>query len=572
MTQVSRLTVTENAQQKIYLLHKPVIDIGRGSQNDVVILESRVSRRHARIAREGDHWRVEDLGSANGTQVNGAPRTLADLGPQDVITIGGASLTLAWVDAPALDDSPTLLQVPMLNTQADVDQTLADQPLLASVQDTSLPRVAVRFEGRIWEQTLRGDRLTIGRAPENDIVLLEEKVSRHHAQLELRGGHVFLSDLHSSNGTLVDGRRVEQHELRGTEDIRIGAARLTFKPAFSAEHLAPQAGPAPHSPSARSPVVVVPGFMGSQLWRGSDMLWPDMRDFIRSPESFALPGGDDLVPRGIVNDIIVVPNFIKLEQYTRLTHFLSDGLGYQEGKDLHVFAYDWRKDLRLAARRLATEMESFQQALDDPSRPVTIIAHSMGCLVTRYYIDRLGGDQHVGRAILMGGPHLGIPKFIVAILAGLSVLPFGLMGERLRAVIASFPSAYQTLPTYPCVFDEGGNPIDIFADERWLPEASRVNLKDGFAFRAELSPQARVPTTCIFGYGNKTVSKVRVRLLPGGQWSNPQFIEENNGDNTIPDASAILHGADIHPVQQQHGTLYTDSDVKMRLKLELTRP
>jgi len=140
MTRVSRLAVSENGQQKIYLLHKAAIDIGRGSQNDVVILENRVSRRHARISREGDHWRVEDLGSVNGTQVNDAARTLADIGPQDVITIGSAKLSLSWAEAPALDDSPTLLQASVMNTQADVEQTLAAEPLVAAVRDTSLPR------------------------------------------------------------------------------------------------------------------------------------------------------------------------------------------------------------------------------------------------------------------------------------------------------------------------------------------------------------------------------------------------------------------------------------------------
>jgi hypothetical protein len=36
-------------------------------------------------------------------------------------------------------------------------------------------------------------------------------------------------------------------------------------------------------------------------------------------------------------------------------------------------------------------------------------------------------------------------------------------------------------------------------------------------------------------------------------------------------SSAVLPGSEIHPVQQNHGTLYVDNDVKMRLKLELTR-
>jgi hypothetical protein len=39
----------------------------------------------------------------------------------------------------------------------------------------------------------------------------------------------------------------------------------------------------------------------------------------------------------------------------------------------------------------------------------------------------------------------------------------------------------------------------------------------------------------------------------------------------VPESSAILKGSEIHPVRQYHGALYTDNDVKMRLRLELTR-
>lgn len=377
-------------------------------------------------------------------------------------------------------------------------------------------------------------------------------------------------DLKSSNGTFVGAERITERELRGDEDIQIGGARLTFKPAFRAEQLDVTSHDQRQAP-ARQPVVVVPGFMGSQLWRGHDLLWPDVRDVLRRPEVFRLPENDDLDVRGIVDEVVIVPNFIKLEQYTRLVHFLTDSLDYSEGKDLLVFTYDWRKDLRQAARNLANAVAAFRRALPDPQQKVTIIAHSMGCLVTRYFIDALGGDQMTARCVLMGGPQLGIPKFIVAILAGISFLPFGMLGERLRRVISTFPSAYQTLPTYPCVFDEKGQPIDVYADDRWLLESYGQYLRDGLAFRHELSEQARVPTTCIFGYGVKTVSKVVVQVRPDGRWGNPRFLEEANGDNTIPDASALLKGADIHPVQQQHGALFTDADVKMRLKLELTR-
>ena len=565
MEKITRLSVTHDGKEKIYLLRKLSAEIGRASSNDVVLLEGRASRRHARLTRQGDGWQIEDLASANGTRVNGQPITRATIGEQDTIEIGGATLRVQWTDAPPLVDTPTLLQATVMDSLADLDQTLSDAKLEVAIPDTTLPRLAVRLEGRVWEVPMRGERLGIGRAADNDVVLAHEKVSRHHAALEQRGDKIFLVDQNSSNGTFIGSERISECLLRGDEDIHIGGARLTFKPAFHVAQLEVQQS------SQRHPVVVVPGFMGSQLWRGDDLLWPDLRDVLRRPDAFRLPDSADLTVRGIVDEVVIIPNFIKLEQYTRLVHFLTDSLGYVEGKDLHVFVYDWRKDLRIAARKLADEVAAFRRGLADPHAKITILAHSMGCLVTRYYVDRLGGDAVVARCVLMGGPQLGIPKFIVAILAGLSVLPFGMLGERLRRVISTFPSAYQTLPTYACVFDEHGKPIDVYADDRWLLEPFGEYLRDGLKFRHELSEQARVPTTCIFGYGVKTVSKVVVQVTPDGRWDNPKFIEEANGDNTIPDASAILKGADIHPVQQQHGALFTDADVKMRLKLELTR-
>ena len=49
------------------------------------------------------------------------------------------------------------------------------------------------------------------------------------------------------------------------------------------------------------------------------------------------------------------------------------------------------------------------------------------------------------------------------------------------------------------------------------------------------------------------------------------FVEEVAGDSTVPAGSAVLKDSEIHPVYQEHGALYVDNDVKMRLKVELTR-
>ena len=75
---------------------------------------------------------------------------------------------------------------------------------------------------------LRAAELTLGRAPDCALVFSDDTVSRHHARLELRDGRWFLVDLDSSNGTLVNGRRVRDSEVRAGDEIRLGAAGFTL--------------------------------------------------------------------------------------------------------------------------------------------------------------------------------------------------------------------------------------------------------------------------------------------------------------------------------------------------------
>lgn len=65
--------------------------------------------------------------------------------------------------------------------------------------------------------------------------------------------------------------------------------------------------------------------------------------------------------------------------------------------------------------------------------------------------------------------------------------------------------------------------------------------------------------------------KANVKISIDGQWQDATFIEDPDGDATIPVSSALLDGADFHPVQQSHGALFVDNDVKFRLKLELMK-
>jgi hypothetical protein len=76
---------------------------------------------------------------------------------------------------------------------------------------------------------IEGAVVQIGRAPGCDVVLDDRNVSRRHAEIRRRGPVVVLIDLDSTNGTIVNGRRVREHPLADGDRITLGNSRLTFE-------------------------------------------------------------------------------------------------------------------------------------------------------------------------------------------------------------------------------------------------------------------------------------------------------------------------------------------------------
>lgn len=86
-----------------------------------------------------------------------------------------------------------------------------------------------KTDGSIAELML-GDRpLTMGRNPDSDVVLIDDRVSRIHCGLRLWDGAYYLKDLKSRNGTFVNGRRIEVTTLQPGDEIRVGQQILIFE-------------------------------------------------------------------------------------------------------------------------------------------------------------------------------------------------------------------------------------------------------------------------------------------------------------------------------------------------------
>ena len=547
-------------QEQEFELAKTSLTIGRSTASDINLIDGRVSRSHARIECGPEGCKVVDLGSSNGTRINGKLIKQAALNPGDVLAVGGSLFRFELASA---SETGTMT---MIDSEADLNNTLASMILPVALNDTRSPRLVINGTERTWEISLEDkDRLSIGRLVDNDLVLESPTVSRHHAELVRRGYDFVLRDLGSSNGIWIGDRKVQEVDLDDGIQVRVGAYQLVFKKGFTEEALT-MVAPQTVQASPRRPVVFVPAFMGSELWLGSQRIWPGVRTLFKEPEIFTYTPDSKVEARGLLGEVVLVPNIVKLEQYNRLGDYLVEELGYERGRDFFEFPYDWRQDVRLSARQLAQAIENW------PIRPPFIlIAHSLGTLVSRYYVERLGGKEKVRRMLLMGGPHAGTPTAATNLVLGPNLLPFGLMGEQLRQVLSSFPSTYQILPTYPCAVDQNSQPINMLEDEKWVSEERVPLLRMAREFRRELGSTYSVPTVSIFGYGINTPSGLKVQRDSSGHWLQVSLDNKPSGDNTIPERSAILPQTEIHPVSQHHGSLYVDNDVKMRLKLELTR-
>lgn len=91
------------------------------------------------------------------------------------------------------------------------------------------PSLVIRTGGRAGDSfTLNGERFTVGRDTDSDVFLDDVTVSRNHAVIVRRGSGLFIDDLGSLNGTYVNRRRIESHELEDGDELQVGKFKLTY--------------------------------------------------------------------------------------------------------------------------------------------------------------------------------------------------------------------------------------------------------------------------------------------------------------------------------------------------------
>jgi len=230
-------------------------------------------------------------------------------------------------------------------------------------------------------------------------------------------------------------------------------------------------------------IIFVPGYYGSYLKRVKDnkrvwftagqALWGD-QTLALTGDGIQVPDVVELVVDGVFNSLELIPGIMSKDIYGDTIATLEKNFLGQA--NIVPFAYDWRQDITHSSQQLAQLVDNLY-AQGAPK--VAIVSHSMGGLITSYYL--LYGKQNLENA----RPNLyGAKKLYAVVMAATPFqgtmtvfrnMQFGVQfGVNKKALenyaVASFPSSYQLLPQYPesLLSESGENHSDwIFKEGQW---------------------------------------------------------------------------------------------------------
>lgn len=183
--------------------------IGKSLENDIVIQDDFVSRRHLRISQQSNgEYLLEDLGSTNGTFVNGNRVQTKVLSSNDIVKIGNT--ILPW-------------------------------------QNYFLPTAPQNFPQKTPLMSIR-----IGRSPNNDFVIANPTVSQQHAILQVFPNEQFvLIDVGSTNGTFLNGRKIEKSWVSANSEVQFGNEKVFIRHILQSSTIAKKS-PTTSTPKGKS--------------------------------------------------------------------------------------------------------------------------------------------------------------------------------------------------------------------------------------------------------------------------------------------------------------------------------
>lgn len=344
-------------------------------------------------------------------------------------------------------------------------------------------------------------------------------------------------------------------------------------------------------------MILLPGIMGSELVdAGGDVVW-GLRPSLLAREVFLgnalsrlrLPpdaSDDGIRPSGLVRFPVSLPLLTGIEPYAELEQRLFRVAMRAEA--VLSFPYDWRRSIEHAAGRLAAAAERHltswsttwshlpaaeRRALPEPK--LTLVAHSMGGLVARWFAEVLGGRDIVRQIITLGTPFAGSLKIVRALADG-SYLPFGLFAASLRDTVRTFPGAHDLIAHYRCVDDRRGAglraiaPSDLGAiglDPDRVAHGFAVNRRLGEAVVKAGSDACAIRP--LVGQAQPTLQSVRFGDGTAHFEEHVNGIDER-GDGTVYRYSAAPKGATEMPLPQTHGSLAQSDEAQTFVEAALT--
>lgn len=193
---------------------RKVINLGRAEENEVGLFgDSGVTARHACIERDGQEFVLKDLSRKEGTFLNGTKIDRDTLQDGDLIQVGSYRLRFHS----------------RLRTTGYRPERVAQRvETPVGAWPTPARETVCLIDGSGNRVPLQPDLTRLGRADDNDVILVDNRSSRHHAVITNTHGRVFIRDLGSTNGTFIGNSRVMEHELSNGDHIRLGDTRFTF--------------------------------------------------------------------------------------------------------------------------------------------------------------------------------------------------------------------------------------------------------------------------------------------------------------------------------------------------------